>query len=132
MNALTHGLRAQGPRSEIDVEDRLRRAAVLIDTLEPEDDFEVALVHRMAGAFQRLEKADHLESEVLDAAVVVGTGTSSGALLANQKRVQGGFCAINRYRATAQADLYAAWRMLEAYRHQRDALAPVLPNEATP
>lgn len=63
MNALTHGLRAEGARDEADMADRERRAALLALTFEPEDAFEAALVYRMAAAFQRLEKADHLESQ---------------------------------------------------------------------
>ncbi len=131
MNALTHGLHAQSPRDEEDVADRARRAALLIDTFAPEDDFEAALVHRMAAAFHRLEKADHLESQAFDAAFAIGGAVATpGSLLTNQKRVQAGFTAVNRYRATAQADLFNAYRMLELYRHRRqpDPL-PVLQNE---
>jgi hypothetical protein len=132
MNALTPGLRAQTPRDEADVADRARRAALLADTLEPEDDFEAALVHRMASAFQRLEKADHLESQAFDSAVVLRE-TTPGAIVTNQQRVQAGFAAINRYRATAQQDLLNAYKMLEVYRHQRERDTPaprVLPSEA--
>ena len=132
MNALTHGLRAETPRDEADVEDRAARAALLARTLEPADDFEVALVHRMAAAFQRLEKADHLESQAFDSAVQLRP-TTAGAIVTQQQRVQTGFAAINRYRATAQQDLFNAYRMLEVYRRERgrDAAEPrVLPNEA--
>ncbi len=131
MNALTHGLRAQSPRDEADVADRARRAALLVDTFAPEDDFEAALVHRMAAAFHRLEKADHLESQAFDAAFAgAGAAATPGGLLANQKRVQAGFTAVNRYRATAQGDLFNAYRMLELYRYRRHAeTVPAVPNE---
>jgi len=132
MNALTHGLRAETPRDEADVEDRARRTALLADTLEPEDAFEQALVHRMAAAFQRLEKADHLESQAFDSAAQL-RATTPGAIVTNQQRVQTGFAAINRYRATAQQDLFNAYRMLEVYRRERDRDAGEvreLPNEA--
>ena len=48
-------------------------------------------------------------------------------------RVQTGFAAINRYRATAQQDLFNAYRMLEVYRRERgrDAVeVREMPNEA--
>jgi len=131
MNALTHGLRAETPRDEADVADRARRAALLADTLGPADAFEAALIHRMAAAFHRLEKADHLESQAFDAAVVLRQPTA-GAILTHQQRVQAGFAAINRYRATAQQDLFNAYRMLEVYRAQRSrevAVASEMPNE---
>jgi hypothetical protein len=132
MNALTHGLRAETPRDEADVADRARRAALLMETFAPTDAFETALVHRMAAAFQRLERADHLESQAFDSAVMLKEPTP-GAIITQQQRVQAGFSAINRYRATAQQDLFNAYRMLEVYRHQRGdeaAATPVLPNEA--
>lgn len=72
----------------------------------------------MAGAFQRLEKADHLESQAFDAGV---TGVAPGAVLASQLRVQGVFIALNRYRATAQSELATAYRLLALHRASKDA-----------
>ncbi len=128
-NALTHGLTAESPRDEADVADRAQRAALLIETFQPADDFELALIHRMAAAFQRLERADHLESQALDSAFSLRPRTA-GAVLANQTRMQTGFSAINRYRATAQTDLFNAYRMLEVYRSKRpDDVEAQLQNE---
>lgn len=132
LNALTHGLRAESPRDAADMEDRERRAEVLMVTFDPEDDFETALVHRMASAFQRLERADHLESQALDSAIVVSKPTT-GRILTNQRQIQASFGAINRYRATAQRDLFNAYRMLAVHRDRPDAdVAAIaeMPNEA--
>lgn len=104
----------------------------MADTPAPEDACEEALGHRMAAAFQRLEKADHLETRTLDAALV-RRETTTGAILAHQHRVQSGFAAVNRYRATTRKDLFNADGVLEVYRHERGRETPhtrVLPNEA--
>ncbi|MEO1092410.1 MAG: hypothetical protein AAFX81_17455 [Pseudomonadota bacterium] len=127
-NALTHGLRAESPRDEADIADRQARAALLMQTFEPADDFELALLHRMAAAFHRLEKADHLESQTFDAGTAID-GQTSGRILTVQSKVQASFGAINRYRATAQHDLFNAYRMLVVHRQQRGDDIPELPNE---
>ncbi|MEO1093060.1 MAG: hypothetical protein AAFX81_20770 [Pseudomonadota bacterium] len=126
-NALTHGLRAEGGRDVEDVADRLARAELLVETFQPEDAFEEALLHRMAAAFHRLEKADHLESQTLD--VSLGE-LSPGQVLSRLGKVQSGFAAINRYRATAQTDLFNAYRMLAVHRGTRPGVDnPEMPNE---
>ena len=123
-NALVHGLRAEAGRDQDDVADRLRRAELLIDTFRPEDPFEEALLHRMAAAFHRLEKADHLESQVLDTSV---GELSAGQMFSRLAKVQTGFAAINRYRATAQTEVLNAYRMLLV--HRRQGAEPEMPNE---
>ena len=86
--------------------------------LAPQDDFELALVHRMAGACRRLERADHLESLALACGVGRGAATP-GRILTHRRRVQASFTAVNRDWATAHTDRFNAYRMLAVYRQRR-------------
>jgi hypothetical protein len=102
-NALTHGLTAQTARDEADVADRDRRIAELAAVIEPRDAYEQGLLARLASAFQRLKRADHLESQSFDVAPPIGP-QSAGAILT----LAGGrhaFERIERDRAAAGAAL---------------------------
>jgi hypothetical protein len=114
-NALTHGLAAETPRDEADQEDRDRRIAELVEVFAPRDGNELAIVARLASAYQRLERADHLESQAFEVALKVGP-QSQGAILALNPRCQTAFELVNRYRATAVNEVGQCHRLLAALR----------------
>jgi hypothetical protein len=130
-NAITHGLTARGPIDEAEAADRDRRAAALARDLEPESDVERALVDRLAAAFQRLEKSDHLEAQVFDGAFRLGD-VPPGVILSKQPHCRQTFAVLNRYRATAAGELSHTLRLLEGLREaRRRAAENRLRNEAT-
>ena len=114
-NALTHGLTAETPRDEADQADRDRRIAELLEVFEPRDGNELAIVARLASAYQRLERADHLESQAFEVALKVGP-QSQGAILALNPKCQTAFELVNRYRATAVNEVGQCHRLLAALR----------------
>jgi len=117
-NAITHGLTARGPVDEAEVADRDRRAAALALEIAPEGDVEVALVDRLAAAFQRLEKADHLEAQLFDSAFRLGD-VPPGMLLYRQTDCRQTLAVLNRYRATAAGEMIQTLRTLEGLREGR-------------
>jgi len=117
-NAITHGLTARGRIDEAEVADRDRRAAALALELAPESGVERALVDRLAAAFQRLEKADHLEAQVFDGAFRLGD-VPPGLILAKQPHCRQTFAVLNRYRATAAGEMIHTLRLLEGLREAR-------------
>ena len=130
-NAITHGLTARGPVDEAEVADRDRRAAALALEIAPEGDVEAALVDRLAAAFQRLEKADHLEAQLFDSAFRLGD-VPPGMLLYRQTDCRQTLAVLNRYRATAAGEMIQTLRTLEGLREARRRTEQArLRNEAT-
>lgn len=127
-NALTHGLTAETPRDEADQADRDRRIAELVEVFEPRDANELALIARLASAYQRLERADHYESQAFQVALKVGP-QSSGAILALNPRCQTAFELVNRYRATAVNEVGLCHRLLAALRRAEEVAQARLRNE---
>jgi hypothetical protein len=84
-NAVTHGLTAEQSLHGAAMRDVARRAAALVRTFTPENDFDDALVARMATAFQRLERVERLERDTLDSTMTFRP-QSDGAKLANNNR----------------------------------------------
>ena len=84
-----------------------------------EGEIERALVDRVAAAFQRLEKADHPESQVFEGAVRI-RDVPAGTILLKQPHCRQTFAVLARYRAmedkarAAVADDLAAFRDLLA------------------
>ncbi len=109
--------------------DRDLRSAALADVFAPANDFEQALVERMAAAFQRLEKADQLEDQAFASTLTIRP-QSDGSKLVNNTRCRQSFDVLNRYRATAAGELFNTVRLLEALRQARRAAeTPPLRNE---
>lgn len=137
LNAITRGLRAEGPVDDAAVRDLERRAAALAEVLAPENAFEDALVARLATAFQRLERVEELERDAFDGTMSFRV-QSDGAKLANNSRCRQTFNVLDRYRASAANARFNTVRPLEALRHARRAPqtpasgTPALPNEPKP
>ena len=127
-NALTHGLTAETPRDEADQADRDRRIEELVEVFAPRDANELAIVARLASAYQRLERADHYESQAFEVALKVGP-QSSGAILALNPRCQTAFELVNRYRATAVNEVGLCHRLLVALRRAEEVAEVRLRNE---
>ena len=82
-NAITHGL--AGPVDGAEVANRDRRAAALALEIAPGGAVEAALVERLAAAFQRLEKADHLEAQLFDGCIPLGRRAAGDAALPSDR-----------------------------------------------
>ena len=127
-NAITHGL--AGPVNGAEAADRDRRAAALALEIALDGAVEAALVDRLAAAFQRLEKADHLEAQLFDGAFRLGD-LPPGMRLYRRTDRRRTLAVPGRYRATAAGDMIRTLRTREA--DAGPAAAPLRPgwgNEA--
>jgi hypothetical protein len=122
-NALKHGLRAE-KHVVLPDEDPVAFAALetaLVDELAPQGVLQSILVGRIARAAWRLERADRLEAEVLEARRYGGAGP--GLALIRDGNGTRSFETIMRYRGAALTELMRSLRTLQALRAE-PAAAP--------
>jgi hypothetical protein len=117
-NAITHGLAAPGPVDGAEVADRDRRTAALALEIAPDGAVERALMDRLAAAFQRLEKADHLEAQLFDGAFRLGD-VPPGMRLYRRTDRRRTLAVPGRYRATAAGAMIRTLRTREGRRGAR-------------
>lgn len=132
MNALRHGLRAQGfallPHEDEEafraLVDELRRA------LKPADAAEAVYVDAIAIAIWRERRADRLEAEVLADIAPAEEGRSCGSDLRGEA-ARASLATILRYRSAAQLEHRRALAMLAEHRRLRAARTNELDAAAT-
>jgi hypothetical protein len=95
-----------------------RRPTALALEIAPENDAEAALVDLLAAAFRRLEKADHVETQLLDGAFHIGD-VPPGMLLYRQADCRRTLAVLDRYRASAAGEMIQTLRLLEGLREAR-------------
>jgi hypothetical protein len=134
-NALKHGLRAH-KYVVLPDEDAAEFAALetaLIDELAPQGVLQSLLAQRIARAAWRLDRADRLEAEVLEARRYDGAGP--GLALIRDGNATRSFDTLLRYRGAALAELMRSLRTLEALRAEpaaRPARAAALATAPAP
>jgi hypothetical protein len=122
-NALKHGLRAH-KYVMLPQEDAAAFAALettILAELAPEGALQTLLAHRVAVAAWRLERADHLEAEVLEFRSY--DDANAGLALIRDGNATRSFDTLMRYRSAAMAEFMRSLRALKALQaEQADVL----------